>query len=189
MPNARDGGFGCLILTDERHRLAARALESVLDLQDACAPWSGGPGAYDAAQFAFQDRCARSGVKAVAAFGDACLPALALGIQLPVDRLALLFPRLDATRERRLMRFVRRNLSLCGADTLCMGVDETGFLPRAARWMPHGSHLWLDARGAEVDAPWTKCEFSVKNAICGFLLRGVHSKLLAENPEMCIIYR
>ena len=186
MENGSD--LGCLILSDAGHAPAARVLEGALGLRDACEAWAGGPNAYDAAQFAFQDRCARRAVKAVAAFGEACLPALALAIQLPVDRLALMFPRSNASRDRRLARFVRRNLSLCSADTLCLGVDE-GLLPRAARWMPHGSHLWLDAEGLEENAPWTKCEFSVKNAICGFLQLGVHSKLLAENPEMCIIYR
>lgn len=188
MPNACDS-VGCLILTDERHRLKASALEAAMGLPGACTSWAGGPGGYDAAQFAFQDRCGHSAVKAVAAFGEACLPALALGIQLPVDRLALLFPRPDVSPDRRLLRFVRRNLALCGADTLCVGGKEGNPLSRAARWMPHGDHLWLDARGAEESAPWTKCEFSVKNAICGFLRMGVHSKLLAENPEMCIIYR
>lgn len=182
-------GTGFLILSDADQLPSARVLEGALGLQDACEAWFGGPNAYEVAQFAFQERCAGSAVKAIAAFGEACLPALALAIQLPVDRLGLLFPRMSARRDRRLSRFVRRNLSLCSADTLFVGDSLAGLLFRATRWMPHGSHLWLDAEAREENVPWTKCEFSVKNAICSFLQMGVHSKLLAENPEMCIIYR
>lgn len=59
----------------------------------------------------------------VAAEGEMWAPALALGIQLHVDRIALLFPRETAKRGRsaeRLNGYVRRNLFFCVSDVLVL---------------------------------------------------------------------
>ncbi len=187
MAELRDGA-GCLILTDAAHEADARALEDALSVPCGRAAWRGGRGAYDAAQFAFQEQCARRSVKAVAAFGAGCLPALALAVQLPVDRLALVDATPSETGEdRRLSRFARRNLALCGAEILWAGRAEDAMWRRLLCRLP-GRIACLDACDRAENGPLPKCEFSVKNAVCGFLQAGVHSKLLAENPEMCIIY-
>ena len=131
--------------------------------------------------------CHRTGVNALAAFHPLEAAALALAIQRPVDRLALFCGgrSLLEGADARLARFVRRNLSLCAADLLC--ADP---LPRDVgtlrRLLPRPASVAC-VNGAK--GGWTECEFSVKNAICDFLWSAGQSKSLAENAEMCIIYK
>lgn len=128
-------------------------------------------------------------IHAVVAFGAMCRAALALAILRSVRRVVLVgggdaHPLLGRGRDR-LGRFVRGNLALCTADVLC--VDPARGDVRALRRRMGGSCLVLCGEG-RADG-WPECEFSVKNAICAFLLTRDPGKSLAESHEMCIIYR
>ena len=176
--------IGCLILTDGAHMEEARDLASTLSATVEVSRWRGD---YGEAQSAFQRCCGACREKALACFGEAVLPALALAIQLELDRMAVVDARLSGNSNRRLARFVRANLALCGGEIFWLGSGDIPAL-RLERRLHRQGGIALTLRG-EGEAPaWTKCEFSVKNAICGFMRSGVHSKLLAENSEMCIIY-
>ena len=176
---------GCLILTDDDHMEEAGKLASTLTESGGVLRWRGD---YGEAQTAFQRCCGPCGEKAVAAFGEAVLPALALAIQLEVDRVAVVDACLPGSgSDRRLARFVTANLALCGGTFMWLGSGDI-HASRLERRLERLGRVALTIRGEGETPPWTKCEFSVKNAICGFLRSGVHSKLLAENPEMCIIY-
>ena len=177
----------CLILTEgEHHAQSAEALRAGLEAMGMGAevfPCRSGADARERLLWAYQ----RLGGGCLAAFGGACAQALALSIQLPVERAALLWPWMGCGGGWP-EGFVRRDLALCAADLLCVN-PRRDLLRRLKRQLPPGRVSALAVDGDAGENPWIKCEFSVKYAVCRFLLTGDHGKSLAENPEMCIIYR
>ena len=119
------------------------------------------------------------------AVGRGCFAALALSVQLPVDRLALVWPRRGEGPLRRMERFARGNLALCVCDTLVVGGE--GCLPalRAGGLGAHSRLTWLRSRG---EGGLRFAEDGLNLALSRFLRTGELPKSLAENLEMCIIY-
>ena len=160
--------------------------------------WDGMPGLHRALQLAYQRvRIPREmGISGIAASGMGCAAALALAVQLPVDRL-LLVPgddrrmltdlRVGLHRElHRLVAFARTNAAFCVADVLLLGTSDS-LTPRrfdAARRLFCSSRLC----GAAVNDLWANGKNQIKWTAFRFLCDGVSIKSLAENPEMCIIY-
>ena len=141
-------------------------------------------------QAALQDVRAEYGSACVLAAGAGCAAALALSVQLPVERLALLYPRRPCGPLRRLDRFARRNLALCVSDVLVVSEGESAYAS-ALLAGGLGAHspvirLCIDQNaGSEM---FTNPENGLNTALSRFLRTGELPKSLAENPEMCIIY-
>ena len=129
----------------------------------------------------------RTGLEGLAAFQPCHMAALALAIQRRVDRLALVLDGLPMANgaNSRLRNHVRRNLGLCASDVLLVEPVPAD-ARRISRRVPGPV---LSIIGEVGQDGWTECEFSVKCAICDFLLPDGSIKSLAENAEMCIIYR
>ncbi len=135
----------------------------------------------------------------IAAVGTGCWAALALAEQLPVDRLALVFPPADRSfphvsppLRRQLLRmlgFARRNLPLCVADTIAVlapGDEPAPWLKRLPGLREYVFRVKGSApAGATIDK---KTDFGMETAISRFLRTGELPKSLAEISEMCIIY-
>ena len=207
MPDRTRDAVGCLLIDDP---LAGEGtlpgLSSFVDTADLHAQpfrWSGTSELYGALQFALhalRQACAEA---TVAARGLGCGAALALAAQLPVERMALIEPRLALPRRlersvpaslrrqvRRLCGFARRNLSLCVCDALIIEAprgSEAFALTRAGLGA-HGRVARLETAGIREKVLCTNGEFNVKEAVSVFLRRGELPKSLAENAEMCIIY-
>jgi len=163
---------------------------------------------WDRLQSALQDLRVEWGAAAAIAVGTGCAPALALACQLPVEKLVLIDPsapaRLPRRRGheapddgqrvralRRLAAFARRNLPLCVSDMLIVGhgAESGEDALRRAYGNPVNCRVnRLDVRGKTDKDLYTIREIAVKAAISRFLNPIESSKLLAENPEMCIIY-
>ncbi len=199
---------GCLVIDDP---LAGEGtlsgLSSYIDasrLRVMPFRWTGGPqvhGALQAALHALRQACPAATV--IAARGLGCAAALALAAQLPVDRLALIEPRLTQTERRegavstcferqlrRLCGFARRNLALCVSDVLVVEAPRArGTLALTRTGLgAHARVTRLEATDVREKVLCTKGEFDVKEAVSHFLWRGELPKYLAENSEMCIIY-
>ena len=172
----------------------------------SCAPglvvfpfeWRAGEDALGALQTLLQRARSSCGAAAIVARGLGCLAALALAEQLPVDRLALVEPRLGRLRGRgtlarcfnRIALFARQNLSLCVSDVLIVQTGDT----RAGRKLV-SLGLGAHSRVARVELPaetapelYTICDNTLKTAVTDFLRGGDWPKDLAQNREMCIIY-
>lgn len=207
MPGEARNAVGCLVIDDP---LAGEGtlpgLSSFVDaarLRVAPFRWREAAevhGALQNALHALRQACPST---VVAARGLGCGAALALAAQLPVERLALIEPRVALPKRiethmpaslgrqlRRLCLFARRNLSLCVCDALIV----EGPRARQARALARaglGAHcrvLRLEAMGVCDKLLCPNGEFDVKEAVSRFLWRGELPKSLAENPEMCIIY-
>lgn len=139
----------------------------------------------------------------IAARDTGCAAALALAVQLPVDRLALIDPtfapptggagedRARLRAVRRLGRFALGNLPLCAADVL-LACHAGHRPPRALErgdLSRHSRVLRLELPGRNGDELFTNRENPEKQAISHFLQAGEWPKPLAQNPEMCIMYR
>ena len=139
------------------------------------------------------------GGASILARGAGCMAALALSEQLPVERLALMEPdlRVDASLPlrlardlRRLSAFAMRNLTLCVSDALILERKTTRLGRRIARGVAcsgRAAHVaFPDKSGPEL---YTICENTFSEAIFAHLRGKELPKNLAENPELCIIYR
>ena len=184
------GRGACLVLSYGRDREADAVAEALSGQFEVIRCTSaGGREGFDRIRTA----CAGAKALSVAAFDGAGRAALALAVQRSVDRIALvtrhaepalLQPEIESG-ERRLARFVRRNLALCAADILCIGLGRID--RRFLRSQLGERCLLLSAdTGSSL---WRECEDSVKNAICAFLQSPEPAKSLAQNSEMCIIYK
>ena len=184
MPWTKDDG-GYLIIA-EPGCASADALACFLKERSAAPTLihADAPNALDALRDACRDR---AGLDGLIAFHPLTSAALALAIQRRVDRLVLVCGRRPIAEGAApgMRRFVGRNLPLCAADVLC--VDAAPGDLRRLRRLITGSVREMS--GAAVDFEGPECEFSVKTAICDFILGESLRNSLAENAEMCIIYR
>ena len=143
-------------------------------------------------QRAYQRVRVDGGISAVAAAGRGIDAALALAVQLPVDRLILIdLPHQRASigpfaRElRRISAYARRNRAFCVSDVLAIQVNGGDFdFGVLCRDMPN-SRITVLRTSMNM---WTNGKETLKTTIYRFLRDGVLAKSLAENPEMCIIY-
>lgn len=163
--------------------------------------WGAGEALWPALQTALQQMRAAHGGAGIAAVGSGCAAALALAEQLPVDRLALLFPRRAAglrasggaelwRQVGRLERYALMNLPLCVSDILMVCRAKSGYARRL-----RACGLRANSRLIELCIPPEKelkfiedSQNGLNSALSGFLRTGDLPKSLAENPEMCIIY-
>ncbi len=164
---------------------------------------SGEPDVHAALQVALHALRQACPTATIAARGLGCGAALALAAQLPVERLALIEPRLAMTKRRdstiskdlvrqlrRLCGFARRNLALCTCDALIVeapGARGAQALTRAGL-DAHARVARLEVGDTREKVLYKNGEFDVKEAVSRFLCRGDLPKSLAENSEMCIIY-
>ena len=206
-------GRGCVacILIDNlmpgENRLSGLLFHSALALFPFM--WQAGAPMMDALRTLLQRARRACGAATVLARGTGCGAALALAEQLPVERLALIEPagalearrgartpgrETDAAERRQIRRtcaFARRNLALCVSDAL---VIEGG---RSRGWqLLNDGGLSAHSRLCRLAIPaesgeilFTNCENSPKRALIDFLAAGELPKDLAENREMCIMYR
>lgn len=143
-----------------------------------------------------------SDIACVLAAGTGCAAALALSEQLPVDRMVLIddgrTPHTGGAsaawrrQVNRLAGFARRNLTFCVSDVLLLNLDGKGGrrrLETILRGLCHGQAYLMDLCDDFQDDFWTTHENVLKKAIYAFLEDGELPKSLAENSEMCIIYR
>ena len=145
-------------------------------------------------QRAYQRVRVDGGTSGVIATGSGIDAALALAVQLPVDRLVLLDAPVKAAytgplvRElRRISAYARKNRVFCVSDVLALQADAEGFrfdFDALCRDMPNCRMTRLCVSGNM----WTNGKETLKTTIYHFLRDGVLPKSLAENPEMCIIY-
>ena len=166
--------------------------------------WRAGEGCLGALQSLLQAARKRCGAAAILARGAGCGAALALAEQLPVERLALVEPRLDVRPARgsilfpdprlrrdvrRINAYARRNLSLCVADALVIEGENDRCAERLVRWGLGANGRVARLRNAgEAASKWcTICENGLKDAVIAFLRDGDLPNGLAQNPEMCII--
>ncbi len=163
---------------------------------------------WDALRDELQTLRATYGTAFIVGLGTGCAAALALSVQLPVERLVLIDPVLmpgspralsraqsDRWHEnsgpvRRLARFARRNLFLCASEILVVERDSvpSGFPDRTGSLSPCSRLTRLCLRRKSAGEMCINGENTVNQAISGFLKTGELPKPLAENPEMCIIY-
>ena len=112
--------------------------------------------------------------------------ALALSVQLGVDRIVLIEPALqlkysEENMERqieRLKAYVRRNLFFCVSEVLIAGSGETD-----ARCRRKIEAVWRRLSSAKLhrtEKTWTNCEYFINSEIVSFLLAGEFAKLLAK---------
>ena len=194
MANAPD--IGCLLIDDPLYAIdglagTAQALVRC-GVRTEVFRWDGATGLHLALQRAYQ-RVRRDGsLTGIVAMGAGCECALALACQLPADRLVLLEPMraqgagATARQLRRIRSFARRNAAFCVADVLAVpGPHTDADVLRRLEGDLNGRMTLLRAR-VEL---WTNRKEVLNLGIFHFLRDGVLPKSLAENPEMCIIYR
>ena len=207
-------GLSCLLIDDLLN--GGNGLSGLFESEKTpsarlhCFSCSDGENLHEALQRAHQSVRFEEEDATIVARGLGCEAALALAEQLPVDRLALLFPeerperkklirRCGGERKRfsalvrqimRMSAYARRNLSLCVSDVL---IVERGN-GRAWRALKNGG-ICANSRVTRIeymgDCDKNLCinrEMGLKTAISRFLQSGELPKSLAENPEMCIIY-
>lgn len=135
----------------------------------------------------YRETCDACRSTALMAEGCGCLAAMALAIQLSVERMVLIDPadrcEPPAPWIGRTRRFVRGNLALCAADTLLLCASWNA-LPRGWGSLP-GTRVIRAAR--QPGMGFDKTDERLVDAIICFLRTGVLPKSLAENDEMCII--
>ena len=153
-----------------------------------------GKNLHERLQTAYYEVRRRCAVPTIVARGQACWAALALAVQLPAERLALLdagaiglryAPAETLRTVARLRGFAVRNLSFCTADILVLD-DRADALARAVRRLraARGGLTAVQMPGGGAGAT----ERQALSAMINFLQSGEFPKSLAENPEMCIIY-
>jgi len=135
----------------------------------------------------------------IAASGTGIAGALALGVQLPVERMVFIegrgineVQRPEIRRQlSRIYRFSQRNAAFCISDILLV-VSGGDAVERRMRTTLHGlSNRRFGAVEIYECADNKLCtngEHLPELPIYRFLKAGESPKLLAENPEMCIIY-
>ena len=150
--------------------------------------WEEGKALWGELQAALQRVRREFGGACVLAEGAGCAAALALSVQLPVDRLALIDPRPGEGPLRRMGRFAGRNLPLCVCDALVVGGERRINALRKRGLGAHGRLIWLRGAGEAGLKLYTNREIGLDLALSCFLRTGELPKSLAENREMCIIY-
>lgn len=154
-------------------------------------PFTPGAGdVWEELQAALQAVRAQYGGACILAAGAGCAAGLALSAQLPVDRLALVWPRRPMGSLRRMERFARRNLPLCVCDILAVereGEDGLGAM-HAMSLGRHSRLIRLSICGESGLNLFANCKNELDMVLSCFLRTGELPKSLAENREMCIIY-
>lgn len=181
----RSEQMGCLLIGEEETRMGkmARALEE--KNAATCIVTDG----KDLLLRAQEGLCrVRPGSQSVciAAEGAMWPVALALSIQLGVDKIALIDPRLSANhsedglnRQReRLIAYARRNLFFCVSEVLIVGEGEAD--ARARRKMEKVWRKMNNARLYRMDKTWINCEQLLNSALISFFTKGEFAKLLAK---------
>ena len=205
MTEARKAGptIGCLMIEDitsggqqlsglcnwlNRRGIYARRFE-----------WDGVGELHREIQEAYHDvrrECDEAGIVAVDRGADA---AIALGVQLPVEKMAIILTktgnecmrRYDRRQVARMHRYARRNAAFCVTDMLIVVPNRdiihagTGkLLKSTASCVRRQIFVYGDMnKNICTNGEWTPNE-----AILGYLCGGELPKNLAENSEMCIIY-
>lgn len=159
--------------------------------------WNGEADLYGCLMDAFQQVHSRYGSGYIIASGAGIYGAIALCIQLPVERAVLIdIPSEEETENdvgqiRRLRRFVRRNSAFCLADILFvrnMQKELNADMRRTMNRLVNASISQEKLCGTWDKKTCTNDEHIPQSAIYVFLNTGEFAKQLAENPEMCIIY-
>lgn len=124
----------------------------------------------------------------IAAEGELWAAALALAVQLSVERIALIAPtdhfqqpKSDWEKQiERLKSYARRNLFFCVSDVLVLEGEASG---RSAKRIDLMCRRMCNARVRRVNLAgetWTNCKQSEIDAVAGFLVDGDFGFLLAK---------
>lgn len=180
---------GCLVIGEGGERMGAlRERLGASGVATACCATPCAGDLLESAQMALYE--VRSPLGAcVAAEGAYWAVALALAVQLNVERVALIFPD-DICPEPmrrpldRLAGFARRNLFFCVSDVLVLEGEGGGqAFDRVCRRMCNARVR----RVSILDQKWTNCKQSPIEAVARFLEAGVFPFALAKSREKCII--
>ena len=161
--------------------------------------WTGRGDIHTCLQEAYHNMRSRCATACIAADGSGILGAVALGAQLPVERMVLMdggYKTGEASAKlksgiRRLGRYVRRSAAFCVADVL-MVPNPCG---KRGMWFQEIGRQLVNCRiesaaycGPNNHNICTNGEHFTEKQISGFLLNGEYPKYHAQNSEMCIIY-
>ena len=175
--NAGSGPVGCLLIG---RTMRMRALQERLTARGVLTVSASGEGDLLSAAQEGLVAARQPGGACVAAEGELWAAALALAVQLSVERVALIaptdrcaLPGSDWNRQiERLKGFARRNLFFCVCDVLVMEGEADA---RSARRLDLLCRRLCNARVHRVsllDQRWTNCEFSPVEAVARFLRDG-----------------
>lgn len=181
----RSERMGCLLIGEEETRIGKMACALEENNAATCVVTDG----KDLLLRAQEGLCSvRPGSQSVciAAEGAMWPVALALSIQLGVDKIALIDPCLSTNnaeeslnRQReRLRAYVRRNLFFCVSKVLIVGDGEKN--ARARRKMENVWRKMNNAQIYRVDKTWINCEQLLNSALISFFIEGEFAKLLAK---------